>query len=83
MYEQQFNWKLLGNNPEFYSKINMNALLRSDLKTRYEAHAIGIQNEFLSKNEARRLEDKNGYEGGDEFKNPAINPQNKTNDEQE
>ena len=83
MYEQEFNWKLLGNKDNFYTKINMDALLRADLKTRFESYAIGIQNEFLAKNEARDLENRNPYEGGDEFKNPAINPQNTNNDEQE
>lgn len=41
-----------------YVKLNTGALLRADLKTRYEAHAIGIASGFLTIDEARALEDR-------------------------
>lgn len=38
-------------------RFNTDALLRSDTKTRYEAHAIGLSSGFLTVDEVRRLED--------------------------
>jgi HK97 family phage portal protein len=38
-------------------RFNTDALLRSDTKTRYEAHAIGLSAGFLTVNEVRALED--------------------------
>lgn len=58
-----------------YAEFNVDGLLRGDTKSRYEAYASAIQNEWLSKNEVRELENRNPVDGGDEFKNPAINPQ--------
>jgi len=52
----------------FYAKFNMNALQRGDFKTRMEGYQIGINAEILNPNEARDLEDKNPYEGGDVFR---------------
>ena len=40
-----------------YVKFNTGALLRTDTKTRYETHEIGIRAGFLTVNEARALED--------------------------
>ena len=70
MYEQELNWKLLGNSDEYFTKFNMNALLRADLKTRYESYGIAITNRWMAPNEARELEDMNPYEGGDKYENP-------------
>lgn len=39
-------------------KFNVDGVLRSDLKTRYEAHAIGIDSGFLTIDEVRQLEDR-------------------------
>jgi HK97 family phage portal protein len=46
-----------------YVKFNAGALLRTDLKTRYEAHAIGINAGFLTVDEARELEDREPLPG--------------------
>jgi len=46
------------------------ALLRADLKTRYTAYSVGIQNGFLSRNEARSRENLNPVDGGDELLQP-------------
>ena len=40
-----------------YVKFNAGALLRMDLKSRYEAHAIGITTRFLAPSEARGFEE--------------------------
>jgi HK97 family phage portal protein len=74
MYEQEFNWKLLGNDPEVYTNFNMNALMRADFKTRFDAYALAIQNRIYNPNEVREMEDKNGYEGGEAYENPNITP---------
>ena len=56
-------------------KFNTGALLRSDLTTRYGAHAIGLNPEkpFLTLNEVRRMEELGTVEGGDVL--PTGNPQ--------
>lgn len=38
-------------------KFNVNALLRADLRTRYESYSVGITNGFLGVDEARAFED--------------------------
>lgn len=40
----------------FFPRHNVDALLRGDLKARYEAYALGLLNGFLSINEVRALE---------------------------
>jgi HK97 family phage portal protein len=50
-----------------FCKFNTGAFLRSDLKTRYEAHGLGIKHRFLTPNEARALEEMPPLDGGDEF----------------
>lgn len=52
-------------------KWNPAGLLRGDLKSRYEAYAIGKQWGFISTNEINELEDKPRVEGGDELWKPA------------
>ncbi|RLZ06373.1 phage portal protein, partial [Acinetobacter sp. 2JN-4] len=42
---------------KYYAKFNAGALIRGDLKTRYESYAIGINWGFLCPNDARELED--------------------------
>lgn len=41
----------------YRAKVNLNAYLRPDTKTRYQTHAIGIKAGFLTEDEARDLED--------------------------
>ena len=52
---------------DLYAKFNAAALLKAETKTRFETHAIGIQNGIISRNEARALEDLPPYDGGDEM----------------
>lgn len=61
-----------------YAKFNAGALLRGDLKTRYEAYGKGIQWGWLSPNDARELEDMNPRDGGDIYLTPmnmTTNPE--------
>lgn len=58
-YEQEMTYKLLTDkeiSEGFFIRFNVDAMLRSDLKTRYEAYAIGVQNGFLKPNEPRAKE---------------------------
>ena len=61
-----------------YAKFNAGALLRGDLKTRYESYGKGIQFGWLSPNDCRELEDMNPREGGDIYLTPmnmTTNPE--------
>jgi HK97 family phage portal protein len=51
----------------YYWHHNVNALLRGAFKTRMEGYSIALQNGFMSQNEVRDLEDRNGFEGGDDY----------------
>lgn len=44
--------------PNGYTKFNLDAGARADLKTRYEAHQIAIQNNFATVDEVRALEER-------------------------
>ncbi|MNJ30162.1 Phage portal protein [compost metagenome] len=61
-----------------YSKFNAGALMRGDLKGRYESYGKGIQWGILSPNDCRELEDENPREGGDIYLTPmnmTTNPE--------
>jgi HK97 family phage portal protein len=58
--------------PDVFVKLNLDALLRASLKDRYESYAIGIENQFLLRNEARKLEDTPPLPGGDTFPEPST-----------
>lgn len=54
----------------YFIKFNLDGLLRGDYETRMKGYAIGIQNGFLSPNDARRLENMNlipAERGGDRY----------------
>lgn len=70
MYEQELTYKLfLDREIEqgYHAKFNVDSILRSDIKTRYEAYRIGIQGGFLSSNEVRAKEDLEPKDGGDDL----------------
>ena len=57
--------------PGEFAKVNVDALLRADTATRYAAHAIAIDKQFMTRNEVRALEDLPPVPGGDEFPTTA------------
>lgn len=70
MYEQEDTYKLLFDreiDAGMYFKTNVDAILRTDIKTRYEAHRIAIQSGFLTPNEVREREEMPRVEGADEL----------------
>jgi len=65
--EQELNLKLFGRKSRSkWVKFNTDGLLRGDFKTRMEGIAQGVQNGFMTPNEARALEGRPAVTGGDE-----------------
>lgn len=66
--EQEMTYKLLTDEEilaGYHVKINIDAILRADLKTRYEAYASAVSAGVITVNEARRKEDLPPLAGGD------------------
>ena len=69
-YEQEMQDKLFSQYKTLKDvrvEFNVDTILRSDIKTRYESYRIGIQSGFLSPNEVRKKENLPAKEGGDEL----------------
>lgn len=66
-FESEINIKLFGRNQMGRQsvKFNMDALLRGDIKTRFEAYQIARRIGVLNADEIRELEDRNAIPGGD------------------
>lgn len=64
--ETEADIKLFGqvNRGRVYTRVELNGLLRGDMKSRFEAYAIA---RHLSLNDVRELEDLNPVEGGDDY----------------
>lgn len=69
-FEQAANRDLIDDDT-YYTKIALDALMRGDMLSRYQAHNIAIQGGWELVNEARELEDRNPIEGGDVPRYPA------------
>ncbi|MGJ0580896.1 phage portal protein, partial [Xenorhabdus bovienii] len=76
--EQRINAGLVKETKQgrFYAKFNTGALLRGDMKSRFEAYTRGINWGIYSPNECRELEELNPREGGDIY----LTPMNMTTD---
>lgn len=69
-YEQELTYKLfLDSEIEdgFFVRFNADAILRADIRTRYEAYRTAIQSGFMTPNEVRALEEKSPMPGGDQL----------------
>ena len=60
----------LNSDPSIYARFNRAALVKGDIKTRWESYVKGLQWGVWSPNEVRALEDQNPREGGDIFYPP-------------
>lgn len=71
-WEQEISRSLLTDveRQTYFAEHLVDALLRADLQTRYNAFVQGINNGFLSPNEAREKENLNPYDGGDVYLAP-------------
>lgn len=67
LVEERFRLSLLTEEEksELVIKFKYNSLMRADMKTRVEYYKAMSEKGALSPNEIRKLEDMNGYEGGD------------------
>jgi HK97 family phage portal protein len=71
MWEETINRDLVPpQKPTLYARFNRAALVRGDLKTRWEAHVKALQWGVYSPNEIRALEDDNPRDGGDVYYPP-------------
>jgi hypothetical protein len=70
--ELAFERDLVRADQTYFVRFNVNALLRGDLKSRYEAYAKGREAGFLSVDDVRAMEDMNPIKGpgGDEYIRP-------------
>lgn len=76
-FEEEMKRKLIPEKDKgrYYFKFNFNSLLRASASDRAEFYNKGINNGWMSPNEARSLEDRNSYEGGDQkFVNANLIP---------
>lgn len=90
-FEQEAYTKLLTEREKregYYTKHNVNGLLRGDIKTRFEAYSMAVNNGIMTSNEIRALEDFNkiDQEGADDLRwqlntSPNDNLQNDNNNE--
>jgi len=71
--EQEADLKLYGRNNYgvFYTKLNVSAILRGDMKSRYDAYAVGRQWGWLSANDVLEMEDGNPVKGGNIYLIPV------------
>jgi HK97 family phage portal protein len=90
-FEQECNGKLLprpraGGPRRLFVRINLNALLRGDIKSRYEAYNIARYGGWLSANDILRLEDQNplpGKQGNVYWAPKSMGPADKFGEEPE
>jgi len=64
-WEQELMRKLFAGDPLHFPEFKIDGLLRGDIKSRYEAYATGINAGFVTRNEARALENLNPIDGLD------------------
>lgn len=64
-WEQELDYKLFRNDPKYYTKHNVNSLLRGDAKTRAAWYRAVLDLGIMTINEARSKEDMDPVEGGD------------------
>jgi HK97 family phage portal protein len=70
MWEEAINRDLIGADEKLYARFNRAALVKGDIKARWEAYVKGLQWGVYSPNEIRALEDQNPRDGGDVFYPP-------------
>lgn len=68
-WEETINRDLVSE-ADVYSRFNRKALVRGDIKTRWEAYVKAMQWGVYSPNEVRKLEDENPRDGGDVYYDP-------------
>lgn len=64
-FEQELTLKIFGRGSRRYIKLNLDGIMRGDLKTRIEALSKAVQNGILTPNEAREVDNREAKPGGD------------------
>jgi HK97 family phage portal protein len=64
-FEQELTLKIFGRGSKRYIKLNLDGIMRGDLKTRIEALSKAVQNGILTPNEAREVDNREAKPGGD------------------
>lgn len=82
MWEEAINLQCIDidREPDIYCRFNRNALVRGDLKSRWEAYVKGLQWGVHSPNDVRAMEDENPRPDGDVYYDPP-NTAGKSNGE--
>ena len=62
--EQRLAHSLLDGDDSIFIEFNLDGLLRGDIKTRYDAYAVGWERGWFNADEIRQLENMNPIEGG-------------------
>ncbi len=70
MWEEAIDRDLIGADDTLYARFNRAALVKGDIKARWEAYVKGLQWGVYSPNEIRALEDQNPRDGGDIYYPP-------------
>ena len=70
-WEQAIQQKLLVSKPNLYAEHLIDALLRGDIKSRYEAYGVGVQHGFLTRNMILKKENEIPVAEGDIFYVPV------------
>lgn len=72
-WEETINRDLVADDePDIFARFNRAALVRGDIKARWDSYLKGRQLKVYSANDVRELEDLNPVEGGDIYENPMI-----------
>lgn len=79
-WEETIARDLIDEDSNLFARFNRAAIVRADLKARWEAHVKGLQWGVFSPNEIRALEDENPREGGDIYY-PPPNTAGRSGDE--
>lgn len=69
-WEETIGRDLIEDGSNLYARFNRAALVKGDIKARWEAYVKGLQWGVYSPNEIRALEDENPREGGDVYYDP-------------
>lgn len=64
-WEQEINRKVLGLKSGLLAEFDLNALLRGDIKTRYDAYHLALTDGFMNKDEVRAKENLNAMPNGE------------------
>ncbi|AJD91542.1 hypothetical protein JMA_22250 [Jeotgalibacillus malaysiensis] len=69
-YEEEFEYQLFSLNEQkrYYTKFNLESLMRADKKTQAEFYKLMVDMGAYNLNEVRKLEDRNSFEGGDKHR---------------